>query len=750
MAWCTPYIGSVISIFLAFKDKFFPRPFDGIIKPICDIDPDDFDVKKPPFIKLSDIDYINTFISRPEGKEIRDAIENHQSVLIMGKVAQGKSREAFQVLYEMRNRLVDYSLVRPNVKRDIKKPSKESEVIIFLDDLNKYAEEKFELANFLRHFKENVIVIATCRSGDEYHKACEQYIKEIELFKKIQLKDIDYKEAVNFAEKTNCNIKNFDGTPGSIILGVDRIKETINRLSVEQKAILRAMKLLASVDNYFPRIKVVEEVSVGIFKVTILNFNNEFCRLAETGLITKNKTICRIWHDKYLDMIDFSISNGDKEYLERLQKILFKLKDYQGLTSLSVWYGKVGYFDDAITACNYAIKLNNRYIFAYSNRATAYSAKKIFAKAIVDYTKAIEINPKIAELYSNRGTAFHLNCDLDRALDDYNEAIRLNPGFSVAYNNRGNVYSDMGKIDLAINDFSKAWELNPKDTSALRNRALDYLKKNELDKAFDDYTTVIKHNPKDAVAYNNRANIFMDKGKIDRAIEDYTNAIEINPKFVEALYNRGHAYVKKDDFHNGIKDYTKVIEINPSYKKAYYKRGYAYVKIFELDKAIYDFTKALELSPHDIDVLNDRGVLYYNLREFDKAIADYNKVIEYNSAHTSAFYNRGLAYSDKGELNKAIADYTKVLEFNPNDAEIFFLRGIVYAKNGEFDKAIEDYIKANQINPKNILIMANLGRVFHVKGDKNKTKYWYEEVLKHKDQLPDKGEQIIKWLKELE
>jgi len=271
----------------------------------------------------------------------------------------------------------------------------------------------------------------------------------------------------------------------------------------------------------------------------------------------------------------------------------------------------------------------------------------------------------------------------------------------------------------------------------------------EYDKAIENFDQALKLNPNLAEAYNNRGNAYRHKGEFDKAIDDYNKALKLNPNDADAYNNRGIAYDDKGEYDKAIDDYNKALKLNPNLAEAYNNRGVTYRHKGEFDKAIDDYNKALKLNPNYADAYNNRGVAYRHKGEFDKAIDDYNKALKLNPNYADAYNNRGNAYADKGEYDKAIDDYNKALKLNPNDADAYNNRGNAYADKGEYDKAIDGYNKALKLNPNYAAAMANMGVVFMDKNDIKNARNWLNKALKRKNQLPDKGERILKRLKKL-
>ena len=139
-------------------------------------------------------------------------------------------------------------------------------------------------------------------------------------------------------------------------------------------------------------------------------------------------------------------------------------------------------------------------------------------QAIAACDRAIRENPKASLPYFIRGTAYFRKGDVERALADYSRGFAINPDQPAgAYNERGLILRRKGDLDRAFADFNKAIELDPKLAAAYSNRGLIHRAKGELDRAIADHTKAIALDPKLAAAYNNRSNAYRFKGDLGRA-----------------------------------------------------------------------------------------------------------------------------------------------------------------------------------------------------------------------------------------
>ena len=191
--------------------------------------------------KLTDIRFFNIPeaekklepLEREAKKKLHKYIKNKQSVIIQGPPAVGKTRLVFDVLRELRDGYV-FSLNRiafhepSNFDISFNTQKKQSVIIWFIDDVHKLLELGLK-ANFdiiyetiIRKLK-NIIVVATIRSGN--------YFEKIKLFKNMirGIQEIElHKWLPSEAEKliehhgySTERMNNFDGTPLSIVRGID-------------------------------------------------------------------------------------------------------------------------------------------------------------------------------------------------------------------------------------------------------------------------------------------------------------------------------------------------------------------------------------------------------------------------------------------------------------------------------------------------------------------------------------------------
>jgi tetratricopeptide (TPR) repeat protein len=243
-----------------------------VLKPVKDLDPNDYIF---PYIK-------DVYLRRQDARSAVniDAIAQEElhkiafqtvtpprrplGICIFGRPTQGKTRLAWETICSM---LPTWTLVKWTHEQqhtfDFAAQHGQN-LILWLDDLHEFASpnEANELEDLPRQFHEagvSLIIVATCRDGDSETQTKLYLEKLLERLVEIRLTDISPKEADQFTAELNqhgipAKRSQFDGTPGSLLLGVDRMRnQRYPALSKPAKQVLKAMKLLHSVNinDYF-------------------------------------------------------------------------------------------------------------------------------------------------------------------------------------------------------------------------------------------------------------------------------------------------------------------------------------------------------------------------------------------------------------------------------------------------------------------------------------------------------------------
>ncbi len=177
-------------------------------------------------------------------------LQQKKNILLLGDPLAGKTRAAYQLFKSLNP---PWRVIIPRKKTIdpteffVPQHFSKKRELLFLDDLDTYVVEKGfcdVLPQFLK--RKNLIIVATCRSGEEFDNLCEKLPDISTWFKEpIHIGKITKNEATVIINKINMKVpENFDGNIGSLFIDIDQMRQRFMHCSDEEKIILDAMRLL--------------------------------------------------------------------------------------------------------------------------------------------------------------------------------------------------------------------------------------------------------------------------------------------------------------------------------------------------------------------------------------------------------------------------------------------------------------------------------------------------------------------------
>lgn len=214
-----------------------------VYKPIRKLEPSDFGIYT----------YYPFYLARECDREMERCLKDKNATFLTGMPNSGKTRAA----YELAKKLKDWYLLKPAYEKmevqNLKFPFFKKGMVVFLDDLEKYS-GKFnldEFINVLRKKSRELKIITTCRSGKE----CDRVLGQKDMVNlllqcqgnQIELRKLSTEEEQRLAFEIGRNPKEvvFDGTPGSVIFGLDQMRKKYLEPQRKPKPIPQAIKRLS-------------------------------------------------------------------------------------------------------------------------------------------------------------------------------------------------------------------------------------------------------------------------------------------------------------------------------------------------------------------------------------------------------------------------------------------------------------------------------------------------------------------------
>lgn len=186
--------------------------------------------------------------------------------------------------------------------------------------------------------------------------------------------------------------------------------------------------------------------------------------------------------------------------------------------------------DDAIAACQEALRSDPQSAAACKTLGNIWRAKKDLQQAQNWYQKAIEFNPNYAEAYANLGNLAAGQQDWKPAIAYFQKAIALKPDFAGAYQHLSKVWQKLGRELESTDCLYRAYELEPQGVKpeSLVNLGNRLFKQDRLTHAIDCYQKALKLNPNISGAYYNLAEALTRQGRLQEANALYRQASRLS------------------------------------------------------------------------------------------------------------------------------------------------------------------------------------------------------------------------------
>ena len=568
------FIAAIVGILWYFQDKILPKiaPFRFHKEDFKEL----FLYKESKNLQQSDFG-----IQHPSGankdvykrKNSDDAIEKYlkdsKDLLIIGMPKAGKTRSAYQA---MKLVLPEFYVIRPPAEKlpDFIFPRFKNNYLLFFDDLNKFADVDFDFSRFLDKFKSKsnrMIVLSTCRSGDEIDTVKSKSMEFFRRFETVNLNNYPLSEAEGEQLAKDAEVgwkpEQFNGTPGSVVLDDEDMKERYRHLDDSQKAILRTCKLLRSANIFTYKKDLITNVCDRIFEIKIGEniWIDSIVKLESSSLITEQgKSINNVnVYDSTLDSVVSDYSPVD--HLPSLLVLLIGLKDAENLFYLGNTFYKMKDYENAEECYGKSSEFNPDNAAAHSNLGLLLNNLERYDEAEKEYRDAIRIDPDYAVAHSDLGLLLNNLERYDGAEKEYRDAIQADPDYAVGHYNLGLLLDDLKRHDEAKKEYRDAIQADPDYAAAHSNLGILLNNQGLYGEAEKEYRDAIRIDPDYAVAHYNLGVLLKDQGRYDEAEEVYREAIRADPDLAEAHANLGLLFLATERPEEAMKEFEVAKEL---------------------------------------------------------------------------------------------------------------------------------------------------------------------------------------------
>jgi tetratricopeptide (TPR) repeat protein len=212
--------------------------------------------------------------------------------------------------------------------------------------------------------------------------------------------------------------------------------------------------------------------------------------------------------------------------------------------------------------------------------------------------------------------------------------------------------------------------------------------------------------PADAEAYFQVGGNAMELGRIDEAISYFRQALQIEPDFARAhcglgiaLLSRDKAPTKQDRSDEATGHYRRALQIKPDYTEAHSGLGSVLTAQDRFDEAISHYRRALQIEPDQIYAQCGWGIALHSQGKLDEAVSHYRRALEIDPGHAEAHGSLACALTEQGRLDEAISHYRQALRTKPDYVDVHHRLGRTLVMAGRLDDALEHLQKAVSLKP---------------------------------------------------
>lgn len=366
-------------------------------------------------------------------------------------------------------------------------------------------------------------------------------------------------------------------------------------------------------------------------------------------------------------------------------------------------YCAIKKWEQALSACQKALRLNPNFAEAYKMQGNALQMLGEMEAAVRFYNKALEVQPQFPEVYANLGSLYAQEERLEKAVSCYQQAIAQNPNFAGVYRNLAKVLERIGRGAEASQCLEKAYSLEPakatpEDHLRLGNTRLS---EGKLDEALESYQRALELNNQLAAAYYGIGKIRTAQQAWEQAEDSYRKAIQLDSKPGIFYQGLAESLAGKEDFDGAIAIYRQLLQVNPNWSWAYYQIGELRSQQWNLEEAEAAYRQAVKLDQNLASAYYGLGTILIRQERWGDLIPVLRRGVELDAATANADIYKSLADAlmHTGQTEEAIGFYQKAVEADNTNGEVWQKLGDLWRDQQAFDQAIEAYQKANELDP---------------------------------------------------
>lgn len=703
-----------------------------------------------------------------------------RGLFISGEANSGKTRLALEAL---KHALPDWSLLSwnsYNTKEDLPpiQMLKQQHVVLFLDDLYEYvaadpaessqssqvrqyvggmgapllASRSQELRNLIDRLLQQVpqlMIVATCRSeycdrvraalGKVLAKLQELHVPSFSTNQgSTQVRQIITAfQNVAQHEPERLHIKDWDGTLGSLVLGLSTKRDQYLALPEHLKAVLRAMKLLTYSWIFAYSERRLRTICTEVFVEQ--QFNNELLWRQAIDWLCTTQFLLTFMHEHDHEMwltlrkniyfekvvVDYPGTHHQvrlKQDEGRLLQTFMSMKDTRASSQMALSLYYQGEYEAGLKIYEQLCLLDASDVFAWYNKGVHLYCLNRTEEALRVFGHVLQLEPSHVEACNNKGACLFQLGQHKAALQAFEQTLQIDPSYIVAILNKATYFDSLGHREKALLMCDEALQIDPFDIRALSSKADCLLLLERYEEALQIYEKILKLNPFYLPAHTHRADCLLQLKRYQEALQVYEKVLKIDASQAESWNNKGACLIALTRYNEALQAYEEALHINPTFAIAWRGKGDCLLALNRYKDALQTYEEIIELEPTNAMCWYNKGVCLDGLHRNAEAIQAYKESVKYDSNYAAAWYNQGVCLTQENRPKEALRAFDKALQIDPNDADIWTNKGYCLNCLHKYKEALQASEQALKLNP-------NLVNAWYHKGLSLGTLNRHEEAL---------------------
>ena len=645
--------------------------------------------------------------NEPIEELLAEKLEEGSSLILIGSPLDGKSRTLLEVVRRVRG----FHVVCP--KRTTSPPEeafsvlKRRRVVVLLDDLSAYSDDKLGLMEFLgavQRTARTTVVAATCRDKPEIDEVFENPAAALyhvfqDIPTRLRLLPLTDDEKARLAEGAGMKWDEQKAvvypTPGSITMeeSMHSMKMRYQRLKErpELRDALRSISLLVGAGMFELTHSRIEGVLRIVFERCVPKVGDILEELAGQSFLQSAE-------DPVLPEFAYLINVvglPSREQLLELLDVFIDLKDADGVISLGLNHQRFEKdFERAVVCFQEATRLEPDSYLPWLNLGASLSNLGRFEEAHQALDKALDLKPGHARTLRNIAGVLHNLERFEEALKFTTEALAIEPAHAHAHDLEGLILSHFGQNEQALTALEESLRLDSTQADAWYRKGIVLSQVGRPIDALEAFDEALRIEPDNLWAHFQRALTLCELGRREEALHVTEKVLELKPDFTDAWLSKGMCLAMLERCADAVEALDKGLTLDPCRADGWYQRGMALDKMNRPTEAIESLDQAVANKSDFSEAWFQKGRIQHNQSDFEGALNSYERCLEADSKLGKAWRWKGVVLGNLKRFQEAILAFDRAIELAPNDTTSWFHRGMASAVLDQDEEALRCFSEA--------------------------------------------------------